>query len=165
MACMSHYISLTYWNWLIQILLLICIGDRREKRLCQGLSMLLKVICFPHLWRTSGLLLFDYLSCHITKHDNLSSLLFSNSLLYDCCRCITLLHQFLNSIKKGSTKEACLASRAIGLSSFLFLVLFWLYTFCLILNCVFPIWRVASHYCRQRKQLTWNNGRITSTPF
>ncbi|OAY78175.1 Interferon-related developmental regulator 1 [Ananas comosus] len=30
-------------------------------------------------------------------------------------KCITLLHQFLNSIKKGSTKEACLASRAIGL--------------------------------------------------
>ncbi|WOL17643.1 hypothetical protein Cni_G26436 [Canna indica] len=30
-------------------------------------------------------------------------------------KCITLLHQYINSIKKGSTKEACLASRAIGL--------------------------------------------------
>ncbi|XP_008805682.1 interferon-related developmental regulator 1 [Phoenix dactylifera] len=30
-------------------------------------------------------------------------------------KCITLLQQYINSIKKGSTKEICLASRAIGL--------------------------------------------------
>ncbi|XP_042375504.1 interferon-related developmental regulator 2-like [Zingiber officinale] len=30
-------------------------------------------------------------------------------------KCITLLHQYLASIKKGSSKEACLASRTIGL--------------------------------------------------
>ncbi|XP_010942806.1 uncharacterized protein [Elaeis guineensis] len=30
-------------------------------------------------------------------------------------KCITLLHQYINSVKKGSTKENCLASRAIGL--------------------------------------------------
>lgn len=29
-------------------------------------------------------------------------------------RCITLLHQYLNSIKRGSAKEVCLAARAIG---------------------------------------------------
>ncbi|XP_072980626.1 uncharacterized protein [Typha angustifolia] len=30
-------------------------------------------------------------------------------------KCATLLHQCINSMKRGSTKEACLASRAIGL--------------------------------------------------
>ncbi|XP_038983386.1 interferon-related developmental regulator 2-like [Phoenix dactylifera] len=30
-------------------------------------------------------------------------------------KCITLLHQCINSVKRGSTKENCLASRAIGL--------------------------------------------------
>ncbi|KAG1342091.1 interferon-related developmental regulator 1 [Cocos nucifera] len=30
-------------------------------------------------------------------------------------KCITLLHQYINSVKRGSTKENCLASRAIGL--------------------------------------------------
>ncbi|XP_020574792.1 interferon-related developmental regulator 2-like [Phalaenopsis equestris] len=30
-------------------------------------------------------------------------------------RCITLLHQYLGSLKRGSVKEACLSARAIGL--------------------------------------------------
>ncbi|XP_074562196.1 uncharacterized protein LOC141818644 [Curcuma longa] len=30
-------------------------------------------------------------------------------------KCVTLLHQFVSSIKRGSSKEACLASRTIGL--------------------------------------------------
>ncbi|KAM0950460.1 hypothetical protein DsansV1_C04g0041641 [Dioscorea sansibarensis] len=42
---------------------------------------------------------------------------FSSQLLHSFVenKCITLLHQYLNSVKKGSSKEACLASRAIGL--------------------------------------------------
>ncbi|KAH0464541.1 hypothetical protein IEQ34_007327 [Dendrobium chrysotoxum] len=32
-------------------------------------------------------------------------------------RCITLLHQYITSLKRGSVKEACLAARAIGLLS------------------------------------------------
>ncbi|XP_039114881.1 interferon-related developmental regulator 2 isoform X1 [Dioscorea cayenensis subsp. rotundata] len=42
---------------------------------------------------------------------------FSSQLLHGFVenKCITLLHQYLNSVKKGSSKEACLASRAIGL--------------------------------------------------
>lgn len=41
---------------------------------------------------------------------------FEGSVLLDFIenRCITLLHQYLNSIKRGSTKEVCLAARAIG---------------------------------------------------
>ncbi|XP_028553695.1 interferon-related developmental regulator 1 [Dendrobium catenatum] len=32
-------------------------------------------------------------------------------------RCITLLHQYITSLKRGSVKEACLAARAVGLLS------------------------------------------------